>query len=259
MSGRAPSGTMSSGNRHAAIREQLASQQRVHVSDLATRLDVSEETIRRDLLALERAGEAVRVHGGAIVPAAIAAAAASATRSDSLDRLVSAAVERLPSVGSVFLGSGAVSLAIAETLPDASDRTIITSSIDIAMIAGTKPETVIYNLGGQVHHDVERADAQFGPWADELLTQLRFDAVVIEAPAIEPDGTVLAPTPHLAEQMRAAIACAERRVLVLTGATPTRGLAVGATLADFDDVVSASPLPSGLADAADERGIRIST
>lgn len=257
MSGRTPAGAPSSGARHTAIRERLAEQQRVHVSDLATRLDVSEETIRRDLLALERAGAAVRVHGGAIAPAATATATTS-PRSASLGRLAAAAVDRLPVAGSVFLGPGAVSLAIAEALHDAADRTIVTSSIDIALLAGSKPATVVYNLGGQVHHDVADATAQFGPWADELLTQLRFDAVVIETASIEPDGTVLAPTPHLAEQMRAAVSCAERRVLVLTGASPSRGLAVGATLADFDDVVSEVPLPNELADAADEHGIRVS-
>lgn len=52
--------------RHESIAEALRSDGRVSVSDLALRLDVTAETVRRDLDALEQSGLLQRVHGGAV-------------------------------------------------------------------------------------------------------------------------------------------------------------------------------------------------
>ncbi len=52
--------------RHDAIAAALQSAGRVSVADLAEHFDVTTETVRRDLDALESAGRLRRVHGGAV-------------------------------------------------------------------------------------------------------------------------------------------------------------------------------------------------
>ena len=52
--------------RHQAILAKARHQGRVEVRSLAEELDVTPETIRRDLTALERRGLLHRAHGGAI-------------------------------------------------------------------------------------------------------------------------------------------------------------------------------------------------
>jgi len=52
--------------RHLYILEQLRQHKKVHASDLSDFLEVSADTIRRDLIELEQAGKLLRVHGGAI-------------------------------------------------------------------------------------------------------------------------------------------------------------------------------------------------
>ncbi len=52
--------------RQDLIMQQLATKRRVYVSKLATQLNVSEVTIRKDLDVLEESGLLKRVHGGAI-------------------------------------------------------------------------------------------------------------------------------------------------------------------------------------------------
>ena len=52
--------------RYQAICEWLATEGRVDVVDIANRLGVAQETIRRDLRSLETAGKLQRVHGGAV-------------------------------------------------------------------------------------------------------------------------------------------------------------------------------------------------
>ena len=50
--------------RRAEIAKLVASARRVNGADLARRYDVTMETVRRDLAALEEAGKLRRVHGG---------------------------------------------------------------------------------------------------------------------------------------------------------------------------------------------------
>lgn len=52
--------------RRAEIAKLVASARRVNGADLARRYDVTMETVRRDLAALEEAGKLRRVHGGAV-------------------------------------------------------------------------------------------------------------------------------------------------------------------------------------------------
>lgn len=244
-----------SGARHDDIRALLDRAQRVHVADLATRFEVSEETIRRDLLALEREGAAVRVHGGAIAPEATVDADAARAWPD--DALVTAVRRELPEAGSVLIGSGLVSRALAEALPDRHDRTIITSSVDVAQLAAVKAHTVVYNLGGSVRRGVRGGDAQFGPWTDELMADLRVDSAVVETGVLGSDGAVIVETPQLAEQVRLVLRTADRLVLVVTGALGDDGLVAAANVADFDIVVTRDPLPREVAARADEGSVRV--
>ncbi|MDL2409899.1 DeoR/GlpR family DNA-binding transcription regulator [Rhizobium calliandrae] len=52
--------------RHARILETLARKGAIFVSDIASQLAVSEMTVRRDLIELEKDGKLVRTHGGAV-------------------------------------------------------------------------------------------------------------------------------------------------------------------------------------------------
>ena len=55
-------------DRHRQIVEQVRGAGRVLVTELAEHFDVTPETIRRDLTALDRNGALRKVHGGAIPP-----------------------------------------------------------------------------------------------------------------------------------------------------------------------------------------------
>ena len=52
--------------RHQIIRDRLAAEGRVLAGELAGRFGVSEDTVRRDLRELAKAGHCRRVYGGAV-------------------------------------------------------------------------------------------------------------------------------------------------------------------------------------------------
>src|ERR1041384_1421865 len=83
---------------------------RVDVVSLADELDVTTETIRRDLTVLERAGVLRRVHGGAIPVERIGFEPALAARDSVLitekERIAKAALAEGPSDGATILDPG---------------------------------------------------------------------------------------------------------------------------------------------------------
>ena len=97
-----------SGARHLTIERWLAAERRVDVVDLARRLGVAQETVRRDLRVLEEAGKLERVHGGAVALDAGSLAARPRVASNDQDdlELVAVAGSPAPADLSPFLAGG---------------------------------------------------------------------------------------------------------------------------------------------------------
>src|SRR3712207_9355288 len=91
--------------RHIATAARTAG--RVDVAELSAELEVTAETIRRDLTVLERAGVLRRVHGGAIPVERLGFEPALATRDAVLisekERIAKAALAEVPADGAIIL------------------------------------------------------------------------------------------------------------------------------------------------------------
>lgn len=134
----------------------LSAQGFVNVKELANRLDVSMETIRRDLSGLEEAGIITKIHGGAVASPKRAIELAYKNRKNLLmeekyeiARLTS---ELIDDGDTVIITSGTTTLALAEFLLKKTGLTVITNSILLsAELAGSSSMT-IYSLGGKVRN-----------------------------------------------------------------------------------------------------------
>jgi len=170
-----------SATRFAAIAEWLAVEGRVDVVDIAGRLGVAQETIRRDLRSMETAGKLQRVHGGAVRAETGPLASSTPARSDDEDLVMASRVwASLPRTGTILLGTGHLSLALASTIvaapPDAAGLTIVTNSLDAAIVLSRASRLEVYNIGGTVS-PVTRA--QEGDWAVHELRRLHVDVSVV--------------------------------------------------------------------------------
>src|SRR3954468_17433575 len=96
--------------RQAAIVGRARAEGRVDVAALAEDLDVTPETIRRDLTVLERHGLLRRVHGGAIPVERLCCAPGIADREAKFagekERIAKAALDELPDGGAVIFDAG---------------------------------------------------------------------------------------------------------------------------------------------------------
>lgn len=131
-------------HRHEEILTQLTQTGRVGVASIAATLQVSDETIRRDLKLLEERGLLRRIHGGAVQPR-LDQERPLVERSQLNGRekgRVGILGETLVRDGmSIFIDTGTTTLAFARRLT-ARKVTVTTNSIDIALLLADTPVRV---------------------------------------------------------------------------------------------------------------------
>src|ERR687895_2885584 len=166
--------------RQQRIVEQARMAGRVDVAALAAELQVTSETVRRDLTALERHGLLRRVHGGAIPLDRLGFEPGIAVRDTVLttekERIAKAAVDQLPPEGSILLDAGTTTARLADALPTDRELTVVTNSLPIAMKLSTRPNLTILFLGGRVRG---RTLAAVDVWATRSLQETFVDVAFI--------------------------------------------------------------------------------
>src|SRR5699024_7001976 len=116
------------------IRGMLSTFQQVTTDSIAAELGVSRETVRRDIIQLETAGELRRVHGGAVLNHAEPPVAERARTRVGFKRAIARRVARdIRSGQTLFLDAGSTTAIVAEELAKLSGLTIITNSFDVAL------------------------------------------------------------------------------------------------------------------------------
>ncbi|MFG3161016.1 DeoR/GlpR family DNA-binding transcription regulator [Streptomyces sp. NPDC048232] len=188
---------------------------RVDVVSLAEEFQVTAETIRRDLTALDRAGLLRRVHGGAIPAGRLDfepdLAERESTAADEKDRIAKAALAELPTEGTLILDAGSTVARMAAAIPAESSLTVVTHSLPIAARLADHPGIQLHLVGGRVRH---RTRAAVDAWALRAYGEIRADVTVVAANGFSVEHGLT--TPDLAEAAvkRAAVAAARRAVLV---------------------------------------------
>ncbi|MEU1282141.1 DeoR/GlpR family DNA-binding transcription regulator [Streptomyces sp. NPDC005805] len=188
---------------------------RVDVLSLAEEFQVTAETVRRDLKALDRAGLVRRVHGGAIPAGHLDfepdLAERDAVASDEKDDIARAALAELPADGSVILDAGTTAARLAAAFPVESALTVVTHALPIAARLADHPGIALHLVGGRVRH---RTRAAVDAWALRAYGEIKADVVFLATNGFSLDGGLT--TPDLAEAaVKSAAVRAARRVVLL--------------------------------------------
>lgn len=188
----------------------------IEVSDLAERLGVARETIRRDLTALELQGLVARDHGSAYALSGAGFETSLAFRSSRLvaekQRIADAAIEQLGVAESIFLDDGFTPLLVAQRMVTL-DRplTVVTPSIPVATTLAVADGHTVIILGGAVRG---RTVSTAGPWSADILGELVLDLAVIGTNGISPERGLTTPDPEVSALKAAALRCSRRHVFV---------------------------------------------
>jgi DeoR/GlpR family transcriptional regulator of sugar metabolism len=208
--------------RQRRIEDLLREHGRVEVLDLARMLQVSEHTVRRDLLALQARGILQRTHGGAVTidTSRLGVAARAAVLPEAKAHVGLAASAFIEPGQTIVLDAGSTPLAMARAL-SARPLTVITNSLDVAELFGADPRIHLALTGGTWQREQR---ALWGPAALAMLQAVRADWAVPGACAIDATLGVSAPDEADAALKRAMIACA-RRTLILGDRSKLAGVA----------------------------------
>ncbi|MGW6132192.1 DeoR/GlpR family DNA-binding transcription regulator [Cellulomonas sp. NPDC055163] len=232
---------------------------RAEVKDLADALDVTPETVRRDLTALERRGLLRRVHGGAIPVERLGIEPAVADRESRMagqkERIAKAALDELPDGGSIILDAGTTTIRLAEMLPTERELTVVTHSLPVAMLLAARPNITLHLLGGTVRG---RTLAAVGPWAESAMADVYADVAFLGTNGITTERGLT--TPDLVEaRVKRALVAAARRTVVLTDHTKFGRVdfAQVAPLSAVDTLITDSQLEPDLAEEIEAAGPRV--
>ncbi|MEV6104170.1 DeoR/GlpR family DNA-binding transcription regulator [Streptomyces sp. NPDC051940] len=193
---------------------------RVDVLGLAAEFQVTAETVRRDLKALDRAGLVRRVHGGAIPAGRLDfepdLAERESTAAGEKDRIGHAALTALPADGgTVILDAGSTAARLAAALPLDAAFTVVTHALPIAARLADHPGIDLHMVGGRVRH---RTRAAVDAWALRAYSEINADVAFVATNGFSLESGLT--TPDLAEgAVKRAVIAAARRVVLIADST----------------------------------------
>ena len=241
------------------IVENARAQGRVDVAAIAETLDVTTETIRRDLKVLERHGVLRRVHGGAIPVERLGFEPGLATRDAVLtaekERIAKLALAELPAEGSVLLDAGTTTARLADALPLDRELVVVTNGLPIAMSLANRPNVTVLLVDGRVRG---RTLAAVDAWALKALEDTYVDVAFVGTNGVSVERGLTTPDHNEAAVKRAMIASARRTVLLADHSkVGVDHLARFAALEDIDVVVSDTGLDADYAERLRAAGPRV--
>ena len=178
----------SKSERQARIVAELRAAPALRVHDLAHRLTVSTETVRRDFAELEERGLINRTYGGALRPISLEPAIAEREQLfvQERERIASRAIQLIKDNDILMVGGGATTLHFARRLAaECNHLTIITHAFSIAAALATNPLHKVLMLPGQYDG---REGLICGPDTIDALQKYRASKAILGASGITAEG-----------------------------------------------------------------------
>lgn len=197
------------------IQKVLEEQQTVKVTDLSLEFDVSENTIRRDLMELEDAGICFRTKGGAGLLQSLVSGAVFSRRlenhRDEKKMIAHTAAEMVRNGDTIFLDSGTTAYELALKLREKEHLTVITPSLEAANVLTGIPTLTLIVSGGIVQ---DSSRSMTGPPAEAFFETVHADILFLVVKGLSIEGGLTDHTMPDASVKRKMIAGAERVVVM---------------------------------------------
>jgi DeoR/GlpR family transcriptional regulator of sugar metabolism len=234
--------------RQSQMRELFARQPSASISDLARKFGVSDMTVRRDLAVLEKHSHIQRTHGGAMLTERMVLEFDYRERravNHAEKRAIALEARRLVQPGQrLILDSGTTTFEFATLLKDATDLTVITSSLAVASELQHVASIQVILLGGVMR---QGSPDLTGPGTEHSLEFFSADIAFQGADGIGPDGSI-----YNADLRNARVDRHMRRIatrsVILADHTKIGRTALGrnGSLADVDIFITSRGAPANI-------------
>lgn len=245
------------------LRAELRERGRVNTAEASERLGVTPLTLRRDIIALEAEGTAIRVHGGAIAPTSRSFEPPLAERLRSNSELKAAmaakAMQHIRPGMNVALDFGTRILAFAQELRQHPLSLVIApSSLESARILGADPHFRVMIPGGFVGPGDFNI---YGSETEAFFSRHRWDLCVLTAAGVDADSLLLTDLkPEYAAIKRAMYESSDAALIL---AEPrhigTRSFAPIATARPGDVLITSDHSPAEALRTLANSGLRVET
>ncbi len=161
------------------------------VEELAELLDVSTQTIRRDIKKLSDDRLVIRYHGGAGSPTAksnLDYDIRKVSDTDQKHAIAKAIADLIPDNSTVFITIGTTAEVIASHLIKKNNLQVITNSLRVANVLHTNKSIDVLIPSGKIK---AFNGGIVGTEATDFISKFRFDYLVTSAASIDVDGTLL--------------------------------------------------------------------
>ena len=248
--------------RQQQIHRRIQEHGRALVTELAERFRVSEQTIRKDLVSLERQGRVVRTHGGAIAIDRSRPELGFDTRrrlqADAKARIGAAAAAIVEDGETIAFDASTTALEVARCLRQRgawTGLTVITNGLRIAEELAGEDGITILMPGGSMRWE---AMSVVGPWGDGFFRKINIARAFLGAAGFTTQAGLTDATEEEAQIKRAMVASSLEVTAIVDHTKWGR-----TTLATFcrterlARVVTDGPAPPGMADALRAAGIEL--
>lgn len=246
-------------HRRQEILSKICAEAQVSVTALASMLDCSEMTIRRDLEKLEAEGLVSRTHGGATGTRMIRMefAVSERARNHCAEKAgIGRAATGLVQPGQrVFLDTGTTTLAMAAALRDVEKLCVVTTSLAVASALLPARGVECMLVGGTVR---DSSPDLGGPLMEENLSRLHADAAFIGCDGISPAGELMTTDPGAARAAALMVRNAARVALLADSSKAGRSAFVAfARFDELDWLVTDPGMPAELLELARRAGAEV--
>lgn len=245
--------------RHMAILEILQIQGSVSVADLATRLNVSEVTIRKDLTALEAGNKLYRTHGRAIpISPYIGDRHINEKEKQSVSEkraIGKRAASLVQENDSILIASGTTILYAAKEMTNFKNLTAITASVSVSSLLSQNKYIDVVQLGGIVR---ESSVSVVGSFAESMLGYFNCSKLFMGADGVDLEFGVTTTNMMEANLNRMMMDASQKTILLVDSSKfGKRGFSKICNLEKIDQIITDDKIPQMYLDALIDMGIEM--
>lgn len=226
------------------------------ILDLSRRLNVTEETIRRNVRRLEEQGLVRKVHGGVYLKDWVAEPSFAQRYKEQPDaklRIARTVAAMIPDGASLVLDIGSTTAYVAQALKTHQNLLVLTNSLTVAQALTMQNGNRVFMAGGELRsHD----GGAFGAEALVFVRQFRVDYAVLSTTAIDARAGFMLQDMGEAEFARAIIDCAETSIMAADATKFGRHAPIRLVEPDlFSHLVTDQPPPADIAEMLAAAGV----
>jgi len=247
--------------RRLAIVDGISQNSLVKIKDFVERFDVSEVTIRKDLIYLEEKGQLIRVRGGAIKNSSKSSYGYMTVNEKEghnlleKQRIGKAAAALIQEGDTIIIDSGTTTMEVVRNLGGYSKLKIITTALNVAIALNEFKRFDVIIPGGYLNNDTLSLT---GHMAEAFLENFYCDKLFLGVDSFSLEKGLSTPVPEEAFVNQMMISIAKEVIAVFDSSKfHKRGFAFIANVKEIDTIITDDGIPHEIHRALVEMGKKV--